>query len=73
MGREGVAFMFVSPDEGSELTKIEQRINRELIRDDIEGITGMTPPSESTTSAQPKREPPAEMLRRPPKRYRRAL
>ena len=73
MGREGVAFTFVSPDEGSELTKIEQRINRELVRDDIEGITGMTPPSESTASAQPKREPPAEMLRRPPKRYRRAL
>lgn len=32
MGREGVAYTFVAPDEGYELTRIEQRINRELKR-----------------------------------------
>jgi ATP-dependent RNA helicase DeaD len=35
MGREGVAFTFVAPDEGSELTRIEERINRLLKRDDM--------------------------------------
>ena len=33
MGREGVAFTFVSPEEGNELTRIEMRINRLLKRD----------------------------------------
>ena len=28
MGREGIAYTFVSPEEGNELTKIEQRIDR---------------------------------------------
>jgi ATP-dependent RNA helicase DeaD len=32
MGRDGVAYTFVAPDEGYELTRIEQRINRELKR-----------------------------------------
>jgi ATP-dependent RNA helicase DeaD len=32
MGRDGVAYTFVAPDEGHELTRIEQRINRELKR-----------------------------------------
>jgi ATP-dependent RNA helicase DeaD len=33
MGREGIAFSFVTRDEGAQLTDIEWRINRELIRD----------------------------------------
>jgi ATP-dependent RNA helicase DeaD len=32
MGREGVAFTFVTPEEGPQLTRIEMRINRLLIR-----------------------------------------
>ena len=32
MGRDGIAYTFVAPDEGYELTRIEQRINRELKR-----------------------------------------
>jgi ATP-dependent RNA helicase DeaD len=35
MGREGVAYTFVAPDEGYELTRIEERINRLLKRDEI--------------------------------------
>ena len=74
MGRNGVAYTFVSPDEGSQLTQIEQRINRELVRDDIEGITGMRLAAGDSADAEtPKRELPSEMLRRPPKRHRRAL
>jgi ATP-dependent RNA helicase DeaD len=38
MGREGVAYTFVSPEEGGELTRIEIRINRLLNRDEIEGF-----------------------------------
>lgn len=38
MGREGIAFTFVVPGEGEVLTSIEQRINKELIRDDIDGF-----------------------------------
>lgn len=38
MGREGVAFTFVSPEEGNELTRIEMRINRQLIRDELPGF-----------------------------------
>src|SRR5690606_13413661 len=38
MGRDGIAFTFVVPGEGGILTSIEQRINRELIRDSIEGF-----------------------------------
>jgi ATP-dependent RNA helicase DeaD len=32
MGREGVAYTFVTPEEGNELTRIEMRINRLLVR-----------------------------------------
>ncbi|MFO0896563.1 MAG: DEAD/DEAH box helicase [Pirellulales bacterium] len=35
MGREGVAYTFVTPEEGSELTRIEMRIDRLLRRDEI--------------------------------------
>lgn len=38
MGREGVAFTFVTPEQGIELTRIEQRINLQLKRDEIRGI-----------------------------------
>ena len=34
MGREGVAFTFVTPEEGAELTRIEMRINRLLHREE---------------------------------------
>jgi ATP-dependent RNA helicase DeaD len=38
MGREGVAYTFVSPEEGNELTRIEMRIDRLLTRDEIPGF-----------------------------------
>jgi ATP-dependent RNA helicase DeaD len=38
MGREGVAFTFVTPEEGSELTRIEMRIDRLLKRDEAPGF-----------------------------------
>lgn len=38
MGREGVAFTFVLPDEGDELTRIEMRIDTLLKRDEMPGF-----------------------------------
>ena len=77
MGREGIAYTFVTPEEGPQLTRIEQRINRLLRRDEIEGVSTATPLATSDDVAL---EPPAEdkpqpteLLRRAPKRYRRAL
>ena len=38
MGREGVAYTFVTPEEGSELTRIEMRIDRLLQRFEVAGF-----------------------------------
>ncbi len=62
MGREGIAFTFVSKDQGEQLTGIEQRINRLLIRDplaeELRGKTTTTPVAASSTDvAAPPVEP----------------
>ncbi len=44
MGREGVAYTFVTPEEGGELTRIEQRIDRLLVRGEMEGFVLTKPP-----------------------------
>ncbi|HEX3997916.1 MAG TPA: DEAD/DEAH box helicase [Pirellulales bacterium] len=46
MGREGVAYTFVTPEEGNELTRIEMRIDRLLTRDELPGF-------EATSRAKP--------------------
>jgi ATP-dependent RNA helicase DeaD len=38
MGREGVAYTFVTPEEGQELTRIEMRINRLLGKHEVKGF-----------------------------------
>ena len=38
MGREGVAYTFVTTEQGAELTRIEMLINKELKRGEIEGV-----------------------------------
>jgi ATP-dependent RNA helicase DeaD len=43
MGREGIAYTFVTTEEGSELTRIEMLINRLLKRDEIEGFAAAAP------------------------------
>ena len=45
MGREGVAFTFVTPEEGNELTRIEMRINRLLLRAGMKGLTTLAKPA----------------------------
>jgi len=87
MGREGVAYTFVTTEEGSELTRIEILINRLLKRDEIEGFNAVAttvpytaaamtagPASDSAGTPAP---PPAPKKTppggRPRKRHRRGL
>ncbi len=80
MGREGVAYTFVTPEEGQELTRIEILINRLLKRDEIEGFSTVVPVAGAPV--QPGAEaPPAEEKPKPPqlpgsrrgRRHRRGL
>lgn len=84
MGRQGVAYTFVTPEEGGELTRIEVRINRLLQRGDIPGFefehvreTRAAQGGEAAAEAsdgQPAQQPaPQPAPGRMPKRYRRAL
>jgi ATP-dependent RNA helicase DeaD len=77
MGAEGVAYTFVAPDEGGELTRIEQRINQLLKRDSIRGLeapaqTELADSDDAAGEDQPESEnpPPFKSRRR---RVRRAL
>jgi ATP-dependent RNA helicase DeaD len=84
MGREGVAYTFVTPEEGQELTRIEVRIGKLLERAELEGYTGFQKPeaqvptdagtSESAGDdplTEPKKQVP--VFGRPVRRIRRAL
>jgi ATP-dependent RNA helicase DeaD len=89
MGREGIAYTFVTTEEGGELTRIEMLINRLLKRDEIEGfatVATITPRAESSVDesqdedddapAEPAAPPPPRPTppgRRPPKRHRKGL
>ena len=77
MGREGVAYTFVTLEEGAELTRVEQRINRQLKRDEMEGFESAGPVAgDEDKPALPAEEPPpppASAQRRPTRRYRRGL
>ncbi len=88
MGREGVAYTFVTPEEGPELTRIEMRIERLLERAEMEGFEAVprrvtteaivnVPPADGLpASPEEPKKPPAPMLTgrgRPPRRIRRAL
>jgi len=82
MGREGVAYTFVTTEQGGELTRIEMLINQLLKRDEIEGFTAVaaaapaaTPPApgEPPADEQPLKPRPTPPGQRPRRRHRRAL
>jgi ATP-dependent RNA helicase DeaD len=87
MGREGIAFTFVTPEQGIELTRIEMLINKLLTRDEIEGFVtlaqaappqpaqpGAAAPDGSPLPAEPpKPAPPPPPGKRAPRRHRRGL
>jgi ATP-dependent RNA helicase DeaD len=78
MGREGVAYTFVTPEEGAQLTRIEVRIDKLLQRDEIPGFEAFdrrsterkpaSPTGEKDSSApsdsidEPKPKPAANLL-----------
>ncbi len=85
MGREGVAYTFVTSEEGNELTRIEMRINRLLMRSEMPGfategsddrvpvaVNGGAPAAKNGSS--PETTPsPAAPAKPTGRRYRRAL
>jgi ATP-dependent RNA helicase DeaD len=70
MGREGVAYTFITPEEGNELTRIEMRINRQLKRDELAGFESFNKP-QSEPAAPPATAKP--VFGRRTRRTRRAL
>lgn len=72
MGREGVAFTFVTPDQGSELTSIEMLIDQQLMRDHIDGFDAIVH-RDNPVEEVGKSDGPDLGVGRPKKRYRRAL
>ncbi len=77
MGREGIAFSFVTPEQGIELTRIEMLINTLLNRDEIEGFqtvaAAAAPVQGSPESKEPEKPKPPAPGQRPRKRHRRGL
>ena len=82
MGRHGVAYTFVTPEEGNELTRIEMRIDRLLQRDEIPGFSGSGRPvgdgtgqdgPSGRTEEEEKKPAQTPFGRRGPRRHRRAL
>jgi ATP-dependent RNA helicase DeaD len=86
MGREGVAYTLVTPEEGSELTRIEVRINKMLTKYEVPGFKSVQlapaaqvseapapPPNRYIQSfSAPTSAPPAKPAPKG-KKYRRAL
>ncbi len=70
MGKEGVAYSFVTPDQGEELTRIEMRIDRLLKQSKIEGYD---PAWIEPEAPKPEGEAPPKFSRRGQRRHKRGL
>ena len=74
MGRDGVAFTFVTVQEGSELTRIEMRIDKLLKRAELKGFESFTKPHDpNATLEEDLPEPPKPVFGKPVRKVRRAL
>ena len=75
MGREGIAFTFVTPEQGIELTRIEMLINRILKRDEIEGFQTVAQAAPPQSAPEPPDKPagPPPPGKRAPRKHRRGL
>ena len=60
MGRDGIAFTFVVPGEGEVLTSIEQRINKELKRDTLDGFEAVPVAKPAETDGDPEEKNPTK-------------
>ncbi|MBT7728580.1 MAG: DEAD/DEAH box helicase, partial [Planctomycetaceae bacterium] len=52
MGREGIAYTFVAPEEGPQLTRIEMRIDKLLERKEVPGFVALDPEPARPTPSQ---------------------
>ncbi|MDR0522491.1 MAG: DEAD/DEAH box helicase [Planctomycetaceae bacterium] len=75
MGREGVAFTFVTAEQGSELTRIEMRIDKLLKRADLQGFEAFTKPHDPnvTLGEEEVTEPPKPVFGKRVRKVRKAL
>ncbi|MDR1962797.1 MAG: DEAD/DEAH box helicase [Planctomycetaceae bacterium] len=74
MGREGVAYTFVTVQEGSELTRIEMRIDKLLKRADLKGFESFTKPSDpNVTPDEESSQEPKPVYGKHVRKIRRAL
>ena len=80
MGRDGVAFTFVTVQEGSELTRIEMRIDKLLKRAELKGFESFTKPhdpnaslDDDALSSELTPEPSKPVFGKPVRKVRRAL
>ncbi len=67
IGKDGVAISFVTPEEGKELTRIEEYINKVVDVDRIDGFETFTPRVKGPEAAAPKATTP--VFGRRTKRY----
>ena len=67
IGKDGTAISFVMPEEGKELTRIEEFINKVIAVDRIEGFETFTPRAKPDPDAP--KPPPAQVFGRRTKRY----
>jgi hypothetical protein len=51
MGADGIAIAFVTPEQGSQLTAIENYINKVIQQDKFEGFQSFTPKAKDTPEA----------------------
>ena len=76
MGRDGVAFTFVTVQEGTELTRIEMRIDKLLKRAELKGFESFTKPTDPNATLDDITEPaiePKPVYGKPVRKIRRAL
>ncbi|MGL6227263.1 MAG: DEAD/DEAH box helicase [Thermoguttaceae bacterium] len=73
MGREGVAYTFVTAEEGSELTRIEMRIDRLLKRADLKNFEAFAKPTDSSVTDPFEPAPAKPVFGKPVRKVRKAL
>ncbi|MDR1477489.1 MAG: DEAD/DEAH box helicase [Planctomycetaceae bacterium] len=73
MGRDGVAFTFVTAEEGNELTRIEMRIEKLLKRADLKGFESFSKPVENEEKDENRPTNNKPVFGKPVRKIRRAL
>jgi ATP-dependent RNA helicase DeaD len=73
MGREGVAYTFVTAEEGNELTRIEMRIEKLLKRAELKGFESFSKPAPNNNDSPDKDNTTKPVFGKPVRKIRRAL